>query len=294
MTKTVCQAPVRDQTTRFNVMVLTFGIIAGATVVIRLKFKEFFSVKRRLESDDWIIFTALPVGLACIILEVTGLTAHGLGRDMWGISRDNLIAFGRYFYTIQSLYVLLMTQIKLTFCFFYLNIFSGRIIRRFLWGTVIFHILFSLAFFIGVLCACIPVEYHWNKFDWTNGPTAEGRCLNINSGGWANGAVSVASDFWLLGIPLCGIRKLKLHWKKKVGVALMFLTGAGVTIVSILRLTSIPHYAKTTNPTWDQYDVIWWSTVENTTPNGGEGRSRAPSLLWSYNALDMHRQKRTR
>lgn len=35
-----------------------------------------------------------------------------------------------------------------------------------------------------------------------------------------------------------------------------------VTIVSFLRLKSIPQYAKTINPTWDQWDVVWWSTIE--------------------------------
>jgi hypothetical protein len=30
---------------------------------------------------------------------------------------------------------------------------------------------------------------------------------------------------WMIGIPLSQIKKLELHWKKKIGAAIMFLTG---------------------------------------------------------------------
>lgn len=51
--------------------------------------------------------------------------------------------------------------------------------------------------------------------------------MNINASGWANAAITLASDIWLLAIPLSQIRKLRLDWKKKAGATLMFLTGAG-------------------------------------------------------------------
>jgi hypothetical protein len=35
-----------------------------------------------------------------------------------------------------------------------------------------------------------------------------------------------------------------------------------VTIVSILRLQSLVHFASSSNPTWDQADVISWSNIE--------------------------------
>ncbi|KAK2608845.1 hypothetical protein QQS21_002558 [Conoideocrella luteorostrata] len=265
VTKTACQVPVRDQTVKFNIMCLTLGLLAGATVAIRLIFKQFFSGRQSLDTDDWIIFATLPLGLTCITLEVVGLTANGLGRDLWGLPKLKLLAFGRYFYIIQILYLMIIGLIKLTLCFFYLKIFRGQIIRGLLWAMVVFHVLFPMGFAIGVVFQCTPIPYQWDRYNWDNGPDApgsQGHCININAAGWGHGAVNIASDFFLLGIPLSQIGKLKLHWKKKVGVSLMFLTGAIVTIVSFLRLRSIPRYAKTINPTWDQWDVVYWSTVE--------------------------------
>lgn len=33
-------------------------------------------------------------------------------------------------------------------------------------------------------------------------------------------------------------------------------------MVSILRLHSIIHFANSTNPTWEQWSIVWWSTIE--------------------------------
>lgn len=35
-----------------------------------------------------------------------------------------------------------------------------------------------------------------------------------------------------------------------------------MTVVSILRLQSLLHFSNSLNPTWDQWDVANWSTVE--------------------------------
>lgn len=37
-----------------------------------------------------------------------------------------------------------------------------------------------------------------------------------------------------------------------------------VTIVSMLRLKSLIHFANSWNPTWDQWSVVFWSTIEVT------------------------------
>jgi len=85
----------------------------------------------------------------------------------------------------------------------------------------------------------------------------------------------------MLAIPLSQLVHLKLAWKKKVGVAMMFCVGtlyvfpfcrcaqpganllvSSVTVVSILRLQSLVTFATSHNPTWDQWDVSNWSTIE--------------------------------
>ena len=208
-------------------MIIAFGVVTTVIVCIRLLFKQYFSTKQRLGIDDWTVLLATtPIGIPTIATAAFGLTAHGLGKDIWGLQPSGLVAFGLYFYIIQILYILIMTLIKLTLSLFYLDIFPGRIIRRLLWGTVAFHIAYGVAFGVGIIFWCSPISYQWTQYDFTNGPQAQGHCIDINAAGWASAAIGVASDIWLLAIPLSQVKKLKLHWKKKIGAAVMFMTGA--------------------------------------------------------------------
>lgn len=206
-------------------MVIAMTSVALPIVVARLVYKQFFTISKRLNSEDWTIVAAILLGLPSVALTIFGLTAHGLGRDLWGLSSGDLVAFGRSFYAIQIIYILMMLLVKLTLTFFYLNIFSGRRVRLLLWGTVAFHVIGAIAFTIMLIVQCLPVSYQWNKYNYINDTSVEGHCINVNVGAWANSAVSVASDIWLLAIPLSQLYKLNLHWKKKLGAAIMFFTG---------------------------------------------------------------------
>ena len=207
-------------------MIISMTAFTIPIVVLRLLFKQFFSAQRRLNSEDWTIMVAVPLSLPSVALTIFGLTAHGLGKDIWGLELGEVMGFGRYFYVIQILYIMLLALVKLTLTFFYLNIFTGRIINRLLWATAAVHIAGALAFVIGIIFQCTPISYQWEKYNYSNDRSVPGSCININAAGWANGAISVVSDIWLLAIPLSQIYKLRLHWKKRLGAALMFMTGA--------------------------------------------------------------------
>ncbi|KAM5358160.1 hypothetical protein ACJZ2D_015548 [Fusarium nematophilum] len=104
---------------------------------------------------------------------------------------------------------------------------------------------------------CKPILYFWTGWDGLY----EGYC-KVRDATWANARISIALDIWILAIPLWQLRTLKLHWKKKAGVAVMFSIGALVTIMSILRLQALVSFGDSPNPTWDFYNVAIWSTIE--------------------------------
>lgn len=225
LTETSCNTPVRNRSRQFTVLNIALGAVTTVVVFIRVLFKRCYSMRRRLGADDWVIAVALVLfALPSIATMIFGLSAHGLGKDIWGLQPAEVTTFALYFYIMEIHYLILMTLIKLTLSLFYLDIFSGKIIRRLLWGTVAFHIAFGIAFLVKVIFQCSPVSFYWRKFDSSQAP--HGRCIDINASGWANAAIGVAVDFWLIAIPLSRVKKLNLHWKKKVGAALMFLTGA--------------------------------------------------------------------
>ncbi|GJN67673.1 hypothetical protein PLIIFM63780_005116 [Purpureocillium lilacinum] len=250
----------RTRVGTFNYINTGLGIFTGIIAVARLIFKRFISSARKFTPDDWVILATLALGLASVLLLSLGLTANGLGRDIWTLAPEGMVTFGFYFYLCEIVYIALMAMVKLALSLFYLAIFPGAGVRRILWATAVFQVVFGLAFVIKDAVQCIQPDFYWKRFSLDADP--RGHCINVHASGWVNAVLGVAIDVWLLAIPLFQLRKLQLEWKKKAVAGVMFLTGALVTLISILRLKSLNTFANTTNPTWDQWALVLWSTIE--------------------------------
>ncbi|KAG5983940.1 hypothetical protein E4U55_006647 [Claviceps digitariae] len=259
MTETFCRRPPRDRSGEYNATSIALCVVTGIIVVMRLVFKQWFSYQQKLNLDDWVIMISVLVGLPCTILNTTGLTHNGLGKDAWTLRPSDLVEFARFFFVQQILYLFLMTSIKLSLICFYLKIFPNRRVRLLLWSTFAVNLAWGFACILVTVFQCAPIQAYWLRYLQREG---SGQCLNMNVLGWTNGAVSVVIDIWIIGIPLYQMRKLDLNWRKKVGAVIMFLTGAFVTIVSILRLQSLVYFYSSSNPTWDLWYTAWWSTIE--------------------------------
>ncbi|WQF87081.1 Putative extracellular membrane protein, CFEM [Colletotrichum destructivum] len=258
VTLTTCGATPRDRTTMYNTISITMGTLSGVFVIIRLVHKVLATLGD-LGMDDWFILITLGAGIPGTVINTHGFAANGLGKDIWTVAFDKITSFGYWFFVMEPMYFGQVTLLKMSLLFFYLRIFShNRTMKRLIWGTIAFNAVFGTTFIFVAVFQCTPISFYWTKWDLGH----QGTCLDINAIAWANAGISIVLDFWMLGLPLSQIKSLNLHWKKKIGVAMMFFVGTFVTVVSILRLQSLVQFAKSQNPTWDQFDVALWSTVE--------------------------------
>ncbi|KAK9441801.1 Extracellular membrane protein, CFEM domain protein [Metarhizium brunneum] len=257
-TQTACQAPIRDRSAEFNNTVIALGVIAIFITATRLAFKQFVHPAKALGADDWAILGTLVICVAGLVIVLRGMTANGLGRDVWTVTPAQISRFVLYFYVMEILYLAGISLVKLSISLFYLRLFAATVRPAVLRATVAFNLLYGLIFVTGAIFQCIPVDFYWEQFF----DPAEGACININLYGWLNAAIGLAIDLWMIALPMSQVLPLRLHWKKKVGVAIMFLLGTFVTVVSALRLQSLIHFAKSDNPTWDQWTTAYWSIIE--------------------------------
>lgn len=224
-TQTMCSAPTRDRSGRFKAMNAALSSVTLMIAAIRFLSKYLFSSRRGLGPDDWTLLAAGVIGIPCIIFNICGLTANGLGKDIWTLTPHAVAAFARWFLAMEILYVLIMTIVKISLSLFYLTLFPGTTFRRIIWGTIIFHVASGLSFVIGSLVQCVPLSFTWEQFS-NNDSLAHGRCMNVNAFGWANAAVNVAVDLWLIGVPLIQLYKLDTNWRRKLSATIMFMAGA--------------------------------------------------------------------
>ena len=172
--------------------------------------------------------TLLLGAIPAAIIDTRGLVAHGLGRDIWTLSRDEITTVLMWFYVMAVLYFLVTALVKMSLIAFYLRIFPTRSTQRLLWGSFVFTAVWGLVYMIGAGVQCRPVSYFWTQWDGLH----EGKCLDAHAIAWSNAAINIALDLWIIAVPLWELRSLQLHWKKKIGVALMF--SVGILYVSLL------------------------------------------------------------
>jgi hypothetical protein len=122
---------------------------------------------------------------------------------------------------MEVLYFSQVATIKLSLLCFYLRIFPKKNIKRIILGTIGVDVLYGIIFvFLGIF-QCSPVSFFWTKWDEAH----QGKCFHNNAMAWANACISIILDFWMLALPISQIIGLQLHWKKKLGVAMMFTVG---------------------------------------------------------------------
>ncbi|KAH3946568.1 hypothetical protein HBH53_129600 [Parastagonospora nodorum] len=252
-----CGAPIRNRGPKYVVISNVMISITAVFVIIRFAFKIVYS-KLEIGLDDWAVLACVLTAIPSAIVTVFGTVRHGLGQDIWTLEPEEITKMLKYFYVMASLYFTELSLLKLTLLFFYIRVFPSKPVQRLLWGTVIFVVLWGLVFVCLAIFQCQPISYFWTHWDGLH----EGHCLDINAITVSNAAISIFLDLWILGIPLWQLWGLKMHWKKKVGVALMFCVGTFVTVVSILRLSALVHFAQSSNASWEFYDVSLWSTIE--------------------------------
>jgi hypothetical protein len=215
-----CHYPVRDKSHTFFVSSIVFTVLSTIFVAQRFAVK-IIDPNLDLGWDDYLtLFAAILQAPGTIIGCGPGI-ASGLGKDIWTLSAEQITSFGYWLYVYTTMYFTNITLCKLAFIFFYLRVFPSTQVRRILWATAIFVAVWGFTFMLVSIFQCSPINFYWLRWDGEH----DGRCVNSSHVAWANGAISIALDFWMIGIPLSQLNALNLTWRKKVGVGAMFCVG---------------------------------------------------------------------
>ncbi|KAH6949727.1 hypothetical protein BKA56DRAFT_606817 [Ilyonectria sp. MPI-CAGE-AT-0026] len=257
LTMTACGAPIRNHSTGLKVLSYSLVLTAVMVVLQRIAFKLYRHIPLGL--DDYSVILTILATIASMVVNVVGIVPNGGGCDVWTLTPNNIIEFLKSFFALTILYFIQASLLKHSLLFFYLHVFPAQPIRRILWGTIVLNTAYMFTFIIVGIFSCKPIGYLWTRWDGEH----QGKCVDINAVAWAHAAISVALDVWVLVIPLSQLMHLKLDWRKKIGVGLMFSVGTFITVVSIIRLRALVKFATDIeNLTWDYLETIRWSFIE--------------------------------
>ncbi|RDA95545.1 hypothetical protein CP533_1180 [Ophiocordyceps camponoti-saundersi (nom. inval.)] len=184
--------------------------------------------------DDWATIPALILYLGWSVLTVYVNLAGGVGKPLWEITMDEYAIWFKGFVASSWMYTTMTAAIRIAILLFYHRIFAQAIS----WLRITIHVLLALqgiyviVYSILPALACDPFDSAWNPFE---------RRVHCND--WyfyysqvALYSTSMVFDLVLLILPLEPARKLQMRRTKKVGVVVMFVLGAGASIVTAVKL----------------------------------------------------------
>ncbi|KAJ5504426.1 hypothetical protein N7463_007300 [Penicillium fimorum] len=256
VTTSACGDPIRDRTK----IVSHAGVIGGTIALVAFILRMVARLRwcgGIFGADDWTMMLTMSFLIPLSALSVV-LANAGLGKDIWTLPFDNVTHILYVYFWDELIYLSILPLTKISICCFYLRIFPDRQFRTATYVTIALNICYWIAFILISVFQCRPLPGAWHR--WYEEENY--KCNHINAQGWAAAALNMVLDIIVMALPLRQLYGLNLSVKRKSYVMCMFSLGIFVTLVSILRLNSLIHFASTTNLTWDYVTVGYWSTIE--------------------------------
>jgi hypothetical protein len=109
---------------------------------------------------------------------------------------------------------------RISVCCLYLRIFVKTWARRFCWIIITWLVTYTIAFLVSAVLECVPIQYLWDK------TIPGGQCFNQTLWFKLSNPPNVIVDTALLLLPSQTIWTLKATFLKRLGIALVCLTGS--------------------------------------------------------------------
>ncbi|KAF2108667.1 hypothetical protein BDV96DRAFT_652606 [Lophiotrema nucula] len=199
-------------------ILLTTLAVVGRTVSRRIQ-------KATPASDDWLAYVAYSANLGLLVSGIL-LTASGaLNLDDVSHGTEDEKHFVRSAYnSLAVLYVFSITFIKCSILFFFRRTFTMLISWfRYAWWSI-----FTLVLLWTATCIILLALQGADKL-----PKGGFSRLGIS----ITGIVNAVTDFFILGLPIFMISRMKLQRKQKLALISIFMLGGIASIVSIVRGT---------------------------------------------------------
>jgi hypothetical protein len=219
-TQSTCGALERDRSNVLRITNITLGVTSAAFVLVRIIYKLVVTASE-LGWDDYAVTIVLVSGVSNTVIIDRALLPSGLGKDIWTLDSERITDSIYFIYVIEIIYLFQVSALKLSLLYFYYRIFPGKPVRKVILATGVFNTLFGIAFVLAAIFQCQPISFFWNGWDREH----TGQCVDINALAWANAAISISLDLWMLAIPLSQLYHLQMSLNKKLGVAAMFCVG---------------------------------------------------------------------
>jgi hypothetical protein len=182
---------------------------------------------------------------------------YGYGRHWSSLDPHSRITARKWFYGANIVYKIVLMFNKISVVCLYYRIFavSTKDFRSICHAMNAWIVASSMAFIIATVFQCTPIAAFWNR-------SIPGFKCFKNEPWWVSYAtVQITTDFILLAMPIRQILRLSMSKAEKLGICLVFGTGAlyAIEVVSLAKANVRQRYLRFDIPSNDNRRVRWRS-----------------------------------
>ncbi|KAF2215290.1 hypothetical protein CERZMDRAFT_35679, partial [Cercospora zeae-maydis SCOH1-5] len=244
-------------------------VVATIFFIARIVWRASTSLyQQRMWWQELILSTAWTMLLVQTILG--GMAVHhGFGKHSTDTPSHSSVSVAlEYIYFYWICFILLGTCTKLAFCCLYLRVFTGhQRVRSIAKLVLLVIVLFGIAFTMGTIWQCVPIQATWKNWDVQQGPAADQngpQCIDKTTFFYSHAAVNTSLDLLIYALPLFAVHALPKTRPNRIGLFTIFGLGAFVIAASIARMAFLKDSTRdTADPTWYGMPTLTWMAIES-------------------------------
>jgi len=223
-------------------------------------------VIRAIGADDILIVVSLIFGLAFSSVLVVGERKYYLGHHIWDVPPSTSPGGRLNTYLTEILYNIAAGAVRISVLLLYRRL-TIKFSRSFLvatWLGVAFITVGTLATTIPIIFQCSPVNAYWKSWDPTWAATHKFHCMPDGILLITNPANGVFADLYAAVLPMMMLRYVRVPWRQKIMLTVLFALGFVVVGCSVMRLVSTTWIVNNKNRDypWALWEHWIWTVVE--------------------------------
>ncbi|KAF1952215.1 hypothetical protein CC80DRAFT_495554 [Byssothecium circinans] len=239
-----------------NYWVASVGMVL-ATIFMGIRAYTKIVLVKKWSSDDWCIFGAWVLSIACTLGIVYGYVHGTLGVHVWELSGNNTNFSSHMNTAVTVMYSPMLGLAKMSLLILYLKLSPVRLFRLAVYVAMFINFGATIGIMFPLIFACNPVK---RNFDIR---IKEGSCIDRAALFIATAVLNMVIDIILLFLPVPMVINLQMSGPKKISLLAIFGVGSITVITSGVRLVLLLPMLKNPDRSWAITYPGIWSLIES-------------------------------
>ncbi|EFR03645.1 integral membrane protein [Nannizzia gypsea CBS 118893] len=242
-----------------GLIILTVIFVPLTAFIVMLRLFTRIRISKSFGVDDILIVGATIPAIACGVITVIGTIKFGWSRHVYDVPLSHIVLGLKLNMAIDCLFGISCALTKLSLLCFTRKLTAGTnsvIMKWLVFSSIVIVALQVIIFCIVVIFTCRPVSAYWTL------SFKPQECINETAHLLAGTIINIVTDLLVVVLPIPTVMGLKLPYRQRIILALLFGAGFAVCIAGTFKIYFLYKYNISHDKTWASYPVWISGTIE--------------------------------